>query len=251
MQTHACRAGPWVIMEIATAIQHGIPIVTVRVQGAFAYEFADAQAFLQNFQVELEQRNPGAGKLIEANGFNLAEVGAQLLAVVPNVISKDYTPAASGNVINAQIQDIVLAMEEAVSQPQSLQVAVGGDDVHGAASRYGTQAKAQQPLQLGEEMFQVLSTGKVMTKMQLFDADIKRSDCRPIAEAAAEARQVLQSSHARAQANVEVLGRSLAAVDQVRFALETSVHQHSLFPIVYRHARASPFSRCRISIGRC
>eukprot|EP01043_Picozoa_sp_COSAG02_P008963 COSAG02_NODE_297_length_25355_cov_78.632998_14_plen_721_part_00 len=217
-------------MEIATAIQHGVPIVTVRVQGTFAYEFADAQAFLQNFQAELEQRNPGAGKLIEANGFSLAEVGAQLLAVVPNVISKDYTPAASGNVINAQIQDIVLAMEEVVSQPPPALVAVGGDEMHGATSRGHGSPKAPQisepkpetqrlqqspePQPVAEELFQVLATGQIMTVMELFQAGINRTECRSLSEAAAEARQTLQSSLADAQAKADVLGRGLAVVAQ-------------------------------------
>ena len=235
--------GPWVIMEIATAIQHGVPIVTVRVQGTFAYEFADAQAFLQNFQAELERRNPGAGKLIEANGFNLAEVGAQLLAVVPNVISKEYTPAASGNVINAQIQDIVLAMEEAVSHPQSGTVAVGGDDVHGAGSRRhgspqacripepGTQPQSPAVEQgpepepqgmVAEQLFQVIATGQIMTVVELFQAGISRGECRSLSEAAAEARETLERSLVGARAKADVLGRGLEGVAQAVTDLMTS-----------------------------
>ena len=59
MQTRHLLSRPWVLLEIYTAITNAVPIVTLRVAGPASYSFADAQYFLDNFETELERRNPG------------------------------------------------------------------------------------------------------------------------------------------------------------------------------------------------
>ena len=66
-----------------------------------------------------------------------------------------------------------------------------------------------------EEYFEVLKTGDTMTKLQLFDAGINKTECRSLGEAATAARQTLTGSLAGAKVKAEVLARGIAAVDKV------------------------------------
>eukprot|EP01046_Picozoa_sp_COSAG06_P012302 COSAG06_NODE_719_length_12828_cov_24.153036_3_plen_481_part_00 len=129
MQTRHLLSRPWVLLEIYTAITHAVPIVTVQVQGPACYSFADAQVFLDNFEAELERRNPGAGRLVlnhVQEGHDLSHVGQLLSAVIPFVISKTFTPAASMNVLRAEIADLIIAMDEAVQEGAPVVQEVGG-----------------------------------------------------------------------------------------------------------------------------
>ncbi len=119
LQTRHLLSRPWVLLEIYTAITNSVPIVTVQVQGPNSYSFSDAQVFLDNFPAELERRNPGAGRLVlnhVQEGHDLAHIGQLLRAVIPYVISKTFTPAASMNVLRAEMADLIIAMDEAVQE---------------------------------------------------------------------------------------------------------------------------------------
>ena len=89
--------------------------MAVRVAGAFPYDFADAQSFLDNFEAELETRNPGASAVVRQAGIDVAEMGQLLRERVPFIISRTYEPYASANVLDAQLEDIISAMESSVS----------------------------------------------------------------------------------------------------------------------------------------
>ena len=103
------------LVEIYTALTQNVPIVAVRVAGAFPYDFADAQHFLEHFESELESRNPGASEVVRQAGIDVAKMGKLLRERVPYIISRTYEPHASTNVLDAQLEDIISAMECSVS----------------------------------------------------------------------------------------------------------------------------------------
>ena len=115
-QTRNLLTRPWCLVEIFTALKNEVPIVAVCVAGAFPYDFADAQKFLDNFEVELEARNPGAGEVVRQCGIELGEMAELLRESVPFIISKRWEPGASQAVLDAQLEDIVQAMESAKQQ---------------------------------------------------------------------------------------------------------------------------------------
>ena len=133
-QTRDLLTRPWCLVEIYTALTEGVPIVAVCVAGAFPYNFADAQYFLDNLEAELEVRNPGASDVVRQAGVNVAAMAKLLRENLPNIISKRWEPGASEAVLAAQLEDIVRAMENS-RQPQL-------QDNHGPA----------RPRELGEQL---------------------------------------------------------------------------------------------------
>lgn len=123
-QTRNLLTRPWCLVEIFTALKNEVPIVAVCVAGAFPYDFADAQKFLDNFEVELEARNPGAGEVVRQCGIELAEMARLLQESVPFIISKRWEPGASQAVLDAQLEDIVQAMESAKQQHSTAEFGV-------------------------------------------------------------------------------------------------------------------------------
>ena len=65
---------------------------------------------------ELEERNPGAAKLLKADGYDLQKCAYQLSSVLPKVISVEFNAAASRNTIHAAVLDIFEAMKCASSE---------------------------------------------------------------------------------------------------------------------------------------
>ena len=110
-QTRGLLTRPWCLVEIYTALTEGVPIVAVCVAGAFPYNFADAQYFLDNLETELELRNPGASNVVQQAGVNVPAMAKLLRENLPNIISKRWEPGASEAVLGAQLEDIVTAME--------------------------------------------------------------------------------------------------------------------------------------------
>ena len=122
-----------------------MPIVAVNVHGAFPYSFEEAIKLLgahrddcelehgiddgARFEHELELRNPGAAAVIKEHPVpvdgvyhevDLKHMCAALRDAIPKIISKAWTPAASTNVVEAQLDDIIATME--------LMVAASGAD---------------------------------------------------------------------------------------------------------------------------
>ena len=111
---------PWCLLEMVTAIEHGIPIVCCALTtGSFAFSFDDSVAFLQSLDVELESKNPGATALLDQHGVPLLDVTWKLSSMIPRVISIGFSPSASRNVLSATISDIVEAIRNA--RPLSLE----------------------------------------------------------------------------------------------------------------------------------
>ena len=132
LQTTNLLTRPWCLLEIYTALRNDVPIVTVAVKGAFVYSFEDAWEMLgtadgdssnYSFADELNKRNAGAAMVIreqripvrgKLEDVDIGEMGKALREHVPQIISKDYSPAASFRTIEAQLEDIVETMAEVV-----------------------------------------------------------------------------------------------------------------------------------------
>ena len=69
--------------------------------------------YVSDFENQLEQRNPGAKAVVESylDGVPLEQLHASLRDATPNIIAKAYEPSASRNVLDAQLADIIAAME--------------------------------------------------------------------------------------------------------------------------------------------
>ena len=106
------------LVEIYTALTEGVPIVAVCVAGAFPYNFADAQYFLDNLETELEVRNPGASDVVRQAGVSIPAMAKLLRESLPNIISKRWDPSASEAVLAAQLEDIIRAMESSSRQDE-------------------------------------------------------------------------------------------------------------------------------------
>jgi hypothetical protein len=105
-----------------------VPIVAVNVQGSFPYSFSDAVELLDGtdeedstFADRLSRRSPGTVDLIRKQqvpvrgvfrDVDIEELGRVLHAHLPNILSNEFQPSASANVIDAQLEDIIETMEQ-------------------------------------------------------------------------------------------------------------------------------------------
>ena len=85
---------PWCLLELLTAIKHGLPVVGLSLcGGAAAYSFAEAQHFLANLDSLLEHACPGAVQLLAEHGWpDLTHVAYLLSTALPARISIPFTP---------------------------------------------------------------------------------------------------------------------------------------------------------------
>ena len=120
LQTRAVLTRPYCLLELLTAIEHGVPIVGVTVAGrADAYDFADAMDLLTWLDERLEELNPGAGEVLAQHGYaDLTACAYKISHVVPKIISVQLNVCASRNILKAAIQDISEAIDEAKAPPR-------------------------------------------------------------------------------------------------------------------------------------
>ena len=81
-----------------------VPGAEVRVLGDGLPTRADVLGFVR-----------GASAVVREAGIDVAEMGQLLRERVPFIISRTYEPYASTNVLDAQLEDIISAMESSVS----------------------------------------------------------------------------------------------------------------------------------------
>ena len=130
---------PWCLIEMYTAIKHQVPIIAITGDSRLCrwyrapcqadtcllhlrtttvagkdYDFSTASNFLMNLDTMLEEANPGACAMLNAEGVDLVDAAYQLSSVLPRIISVPFNPSASSNYINAALLDIVSATEVAV-----------------------------------------------------------------------------------------------------------------------------------------
>ena len=115
-QTEKVLTRPWCVLELVTALDAGVPIVGLTLQGK-GYDFAEAEHYLANIDTKLDKINPGGSKLLESKGVNMQEAAHKLSNAIPKIISMELNTGASRNVLKATIDDLVETVEGAESPP--------------------------------------------------------------------------------------------------------------------------------------
>ena len=113
LQSKGVLTRPWVIIELHTALTHGIPIVALNVQNHAPYDYAAASEFLLNFDKDIELANPGAAQLLIDMGIDPVDVAYRLSDCLPNIISTNFNPNASEKILQASLEDLADAMRKA------------------------------------------------------------------------------------------------------------------------------------------
>ena len=108
---------PWCLLEIHTAIEARVPIVSINCAGK-GYNFAEASNLLLHLDTTLETRNPGATAVLRREGADVLQLAYVLSTCVPNIISVPFDPSASRNGIQASMLDILESMVSA--RPQTI-----------------------------------------------------------------------------------------------------------------------------------
>ena len=99
---------PWCIMELVTAIESGVPIICLNLtSGVAAYDFAAASSLLRHLDTQLEEEKRAQ---LEALGVDLTDAAFKLSTTLEQVISVPLNMAASQNMLEASIKDIVEAI---------------------------------------------------------------------------------------------------------------------------------------------
>ena len=108
---------PYCLLEMVTAIDAGIPLVAVAVakRRNSTYDYAGSENFLMHLDKELDASSRA---LLQANGISsLEDVAWKLSSILPKIISIDFNPSASRNVLNGMVDDICEAMSKAHPLP--------------------------------------------------------------------------------------------------------------------------------------
>ena len=108
---------PWCLVEIYTAIETQIPIISVNIEGqGNAFNFQETQAYLQSqdFTTQLEHANPGASNELLAQEIDPKSLGQKVGGFIPYIIAKTYNVSASERVRDAQLGDIVDILMEKI-----------------------------------------------------------------------------------------------------------------------------------------
>ena len=114
LQSKGVLTRPWVIAELYTAVTSDVPIVALNVRNSYAYDYAEALDFLMFFDQEIDIANPGAAQLLIDMGVDPEDVAYRLSDCLPNIISTDFNPNASQNMLQASLVDLAEAMHKAL-----------------------------------------------------------------------------------------------------------------------------------------
>ena len=110
LQTKMVLTRPWVLMELFYAMRHRIPIIPLRIEGR-GYDYFEAQVFLANLEIELEEINPGSVNMVKGmlayEGIAFPTFQHALCDLLPQLISIGYDPEGSDAHINAVVADLV------------------------------------------------------------------------------------------------------------------------------------------------
>ena len=118
IQSKSVLTRPYCLLELLTAMDAGVPIVSVFLEKhAFPYDYAAAASFLNGLDTALAHANPDADALLVEHGHDLVQAAYKLSSRLPKVISVHLDTCASRNILNATVQDLVAAMRHAVPLP--------------------------------------------------------------------------------------------------------------------------------------
>ena len=117
-QTAEALLRPYMICELATAIEAGIPIVAVNVQNG-GYDFEKATEFLssKNCSESLEREAPGCVNALKMQGIDIVHAGKRLRETIPQIVSAKFD---STELIEAQVKIIAKAMFTAIGTKVSM-----------------------------------------------------------------------------------------------------------------------------------
>ena len=116
LQSSEVLLRPWCIFEIVTAIDAGIPIVSI-VVASKGYDFVEMGNLMLHLDTLLEERNPGAPKLLTETGIDLKAAAWKLSSTIPNVISIGFNSSGSQNSIMASLMDLIDGLRSAYPVP--------------------------------------------------------------------------------------------------------------------------------------
>ena len=249
LQSKGVLERPWCLIEILTALEHGVPIVGVSLlSGAFAYDHAAAHAYLAELDTELERRNPGASELLLEHNFDLTEAAWKLSATLPAIISVGFNPSASKNVLSGMLADVIDEVHDAVPMklpsreglPAFLQKRAHAAAAHGSATHHDTAGSASAPAALPPKPPSGATIppevpelpAALQRRPALFDA-LKQSVLTPSAAAASGDASTLEgasSGAATIAANgMGGVGKTIAAVQLIRDREVGSAFERLLF----------------------
>jgi len=116
VQSKSILTRPYCLLEMVTAIEARVPIVGVSlaVGGHEMYKFELAPSFLTHLERTLEQANPGASGVLTRANVDLSYASRLLGSTIPEIISIQFNPSASRNMLAASVADVVSAMETAL-----------------------------------------------------------------------------------------------------------------------------------------
>ena len=107
---------PWCLIELNTAIAHGVPIIALNCNGK-EYDFVEAVDFMHHLETSLKNSNPSALEVLEQQDVDPIRLAHKLWSVIPNIISIPFNTSASENAIKATIADLVKAVASAEPLP--------------------------------------------------------------------------------------------------------------------------------------
>jgi hypothetical protein len=116
VQSKSILSRPYCLLEMVTAIESRVPIVGVSlaVGGLEMYKFELAPAFLAHLERTLEQANPGASGVLTRANVDLRYASRLLASTIPEIISIQFNPSSSRNMLAASVADVASAMEAAL-----------------------------------------------------------------------------------------------------------------------------------------
>jgi len=116
VQSKSVLSRPYCLLEMVTAIEARVPIVGVSlaVGGHEMYRFEQAPSFLAHLERTLEQANPGASSVLTRANVALGYASRLLASTIPEIISIQFNPSASRNMLAASVADVASAMESAL-----------------------------------------------------------------------------------------------------------------------------------------
>ena len=90
---------PWCLIELATALEQGVPIVGVSLTtGNSPYDFGAASDFLRDLGSQLAVRNPGASEVLQEYLVSIDDLAWQLSVTLPSIISIGFNPSSSKSI---------------------------------------------------------------------------------------------------------------------------------------------------------
>jgi len=117
--TEGCLLRPQLLLQCFWATEHNVPIVPLSIAGA-DYDYASARHTLTNLRLTLENKSPGAVKMLTEAlsplGISFDQLAARLQETIPHLISLPYSPHDSANQMLALVSDVVRRAEVAREQ---------------------------------------------------------------------------------------------------------------------------------------